>query len=59
MFSVLQVLVSRFASPHVNIRLNSRPVSASVALLDDAVSDGAILMATGDKVSSKSLICGV
>ncbi|XP_013865722.1 hepatocyte growth factor receptor [Austrofundulus limnaeus] len=57
----IQVLVSRFASPHVNIRLDSRPVSASVALLDDTVSDGAVLMATGDKITKIPLIgpgCG-
>lgn len=45
-----QVLFSRVASPHVNIRLDSRPVSASVALPGDEHSDGALLMATGNKV---------
>lgn len=58
MSCVLQVLVSRFASPHVNIRLDSRPVSASVALQDAVVSDGAVLMATGNTVSTKPLIHG-
>lgn len=48
--TLLQVLFSRFASPHVNIRLDSRPVSASVALLDTEPSDRALLMATGNKV---------
>uniref|UniRef100_A0A7N6F5Y0 receptor protein-tyrosine kinase n=1 Tax=Anabas testudineus TaxID=64144 RepID=A0A7N6F5Y0_ANATE len=55
------VLFSRFASPHVNIRLDSRPVSASVALLDGDQSDGALLMATGNKITKVPLIgpgCG-
>ncbi|XP_037538990.1 hepatocyte growth factor receptor [Nematolebias whitei] len=52
----IQVLVSRFASPHVNIRLDSRPVSASVALQDPVVSDGAVLMATGNKITRIPLI---
>uniref|UniRef100_A0A8C9ZF29 Hepatocyte growth factor receptor n=1 Tax=Sander lucioperca TaxID=283035 RepID=A0A8C9ZF29_SANLU len=42
----IQVLFSRFASPHVNIRLDSRPVSASVALLDADGSNGTLLMIT-------------
>ncbi|XP_029290542.1 hepatocyte growth factor receptor isoform X2 [Cottoperca gobio] len=57
----IQVLFSRFASPHVNIRLDSRPVSASVALLDAGGSDGALLMATGNKITKVPLIgpgCG-
>ncbi|XP_037833963.1 hepatocyte growth factor receptor [Kryptolebias marmoratus] len=57
----IQVLVSRFASPHVNIHLDSQPVSASVALLDPAGSDGAMLMATGNKITKIPLIgpgCG-
>uniref|UniRef100_A0A7N6FBQ6 Hepatocyte growth factor receptor n=1 Tax=Anabas testudineus TaxID=64144 RepID=A0A7N6FBQ6_ANATE len=57
----IQVLFSRFASPHVNIRLDSRPVSASVALLDGDQSDGALLMATGNKITKVPLIgpgCG-
>uniref|UniRef100_A0AAX7VB48 receptor protein-tyrosine kinase n=1 Tax=Astatotilapia calliptera TaxID=8154 RepID=A0AAX7VB48_ASTCA len=55
------VLFSRFASPHVNIHLDSRPVTASVALLDADHSDGAILMATGNKITKVPLIgpgCG-
>uniref|UniRef100_A0AAX7TDP8 receptor protein-tyrosine kinase n=1 Tax=Astatotilapia calliptera TaxID=8154 RepID=A0AAX7TDP8_ASTCA len=57
----IQVLFSRFASPHVNIHLDSRPVTASVALLDADHSDGAILMATGNKITKVPLIgpgCG-
>lgn len=52
--SVFQVLFSRFASPHVNIRLDSRPVSTSVALLGADQSEGALLMATGNKVGLKT-----
>ncbi|KAF7223929.1 hepatocyte growth factor receptor [Nothobranchius furzeri] len=57
----IQVLFSRFASPHVNIRLDSRPVSASVVLPDSAASEGALLMATGNKITKIPLIgpgCG-
>uniref|UniRef100_A0A3B4UX50 Hepatocyte growth factor receptor n=1 Tax=Seriola dumerili TaxID=41447 RepID=A0A3B4UX50_SERDU len=57
----IQVLFSRFASPHVNIHLDSRPVSSSVALLDDNHSEGAMLMATGNKITKVPLIgpgCG-
>ncbi|XP_008276200.1 hepatocyte growth factor receptor isoform X2 [Stegastes partitus] len=57
----IQVLFSRFASPHVNIRLDSRPVSASVALLDSGHANGAMLMATGNKITKVPLIgpgCG-
>uniref|UniRef100_A0A669E8U4 receptor protein-tyrosine kinase n=1 Tax=Oreochromis niloticus TaxID=8128 RepID=A0A669E8U4_ORENI len=57
----IQVLLSRFASPHVNIHLDSRPVTTSVALLDADRSDGAILMATGNKITKVPLIgpgCG-
>ncbi|XP_078112626.1 hepatocyte growth factor receptor isoform X2 [Sander vitreus] len=57
----IQVLFSRFASPHVNIRLDSRPVSASVALLDADGSNGTLLMATGNKITMVPLIgpgCG-
>ncbi|KAK2842710.1 hypothetical protein Q5P01_012910 [Channa striata] len=57
----IQVLFSRFASPHVNIRLDLRPVSASVALLHDDHSNGALLMATGNKITKVPLIgpgCG-
>uniref|UniRef100_A0A3Q3WFC8 Hepatocyte growth factor receptor n=1 Tax=Mola mola TaxID=94237 RepID=A0A3Q3WFC8_MOLML len=52
----IQVLFSRFASPHVNIRLDSRPVSASVALLAADPSAGALLMATGNKITKVPLI---
>ncbi|XP_040019328.2 hepatocyte growth factor receptor [Gasterosteus aculeatus] len=57
----IQVLFSRLASPHVNIRLDSRPVSAAVALLEADGSDGALLMATGNKITRVPLIgpgCG-
>ncbi|XP_031717018.1 hepatocyte growth factor receptor isoform X1 [Anarrhichthys ocellatus] len=57
----IQVLFSRFASPHVNFRLDSRPVSTGVALLDADGSDGAMLMATGNKITKIPLIgpgCG-
>ncbi|XP_030587480.1 hepatocyte growth factor receptor [Archocentrus centrarchus] len=57
----IQVLFSRFASPHVNIHLDSRPVISSVALLDADHPDGAILMATGNKITKVPLIgpgCG-
>lgn len=57
----IQVLFSRFASPHVNLRLDSRPVSSSVALLNDDHSDGALLLATGNKITKIPLIgpgCG-
>ncbi|XP_028442004.1 hepatocyte growth factor receptor isoform X2 [Perca flavescens] len=57
----IQVLFSRFAAPHVNIRLDSRPVSASVALLDADGSNGTLLMATGNKITMVPLIgpgCG-
>uniref|UniRef100_A0A3Q1FLZ0 Hepatocyte growth factor receptor n=1 Tax=Acanthochromis polyacanthus TaxID=80966 RepID=A0A3Q1FLZ0_9TELE len=57
----IQVLFSRFASPHVNISLDSRPVSASVALLDSGHTNGALLMATGNKITKVPLIgpgCG-
>ncbi|XP_068459154.1 hepatocyte growth factor receptor [Clinocottus analis] len=52
----IQVQVSRFASPHVNVRLDSRPVSAVVALLDADGSTGALLMATGNKITKVPLI---
>lgn len=52
----LQVLFSRFAVPHVNIRLDSQPVSASVALLDQDGSQGALLLATGNKITRVPLI---
>uniref|UniRef100_A0A7N8WMY0 receptor protein-tyrosine kinase n=1 Tax=Mastacembelus armatus TaxID=205130 RepID=A0A7N8WMY0_9TELE len=52
----IQVLFSRFASPHVNVHLDSRPVTASVALLDGDHSDGALLMATGNKITKVPLI---
>ncbi|XP_020492890.2 hepatocyte growth factor receptor [Labrus bergylta] len=52
----IEVLVSRLASPHVNIRLDSRPVSASVALLDPDQSNGDLLMVTGNKITKIPLI---
>ncbi|KAJ3595885.1 hypothetical protein NHX12_002297, partial [Muraenolepis orangiensis] len=52
----MQVLFSRTASPHVNIRLDSRPVSPSVVLLDPSRSDGALLLATGNKITKVPLI---
>ncbi|KAF7645839.1 hypothetical protein LDENG_00197570 [Lucifuga dentata] len=52
----IQVLFSRSASPHVNIRLDSRSVSPSVALLDAQSPDGALLLATGNKISKVPLI---
>ncbi|KAL6106266.1 met [Pungitius sinensis] len=57
----VQVLFSRSASPHVNIRLDSRPVSAALALPEADGSGGALLMATGNKITSVPLIgpgCG-
>lgn len=57
----IQVLFSRFASPHVNIKLDSSPVSASVVLLGSDQSEGAILMATENKITKIPLIgpgCG-
>ncbi|KAM9754586.1 hepatocyte growth factor receptor isoform 2-T2 [Menidia menidia] len=52
----IQVQFSRFSSPHVNIQLDPRPVSASVVLLDSTQRDGALLMATGNKISKIPLI---
>ncbi|KAK1887471.1 Hepatocyte growth factor receptor, partial [Dissostichus eleginoides] len=52
----IQVLFSRFASPHVNVRLDSQPVSASVALLEADGSGGSLLMATGNKITKVPLI---
>uniref|UniRef100_A0A3B3VM54 receptor protein-tyrosine kinase n=1 Tax=Poecilia latipinna TaxID=48699 RepID=A0A3B3VM54_9TELE len=57
----IQVLFSRFTSPHVNIGLDSSPVSASVVLPDTPHSEGAVLMATGSKITKIPLIgpgCG-
>uniref|UniRef100_A0A672YT21 receptor protein-tyrosine kinase n=1 Tax=Sphaeramia orbicularis TaxID=375764 RepID=A0A672YT21_9TELE len=45
-----------FASPHVNIQLDSRPVSASVALLDGDISHRSLLLATGNKITKVPLI---
>uniref|UniRef100_A0A8C2XTA7 Hepatocyte growth factor receptor n=1 Tax=Cyclopterus lumpus TaxID=8103 RepID=A0A8C2XTA7_CYCLU len=56
-----QVLFSRLAAPHVNVRLDSGPVSAGVVLLDADGSGGALLMATGNKITKVPLIgpgCG-
>ncbi|KAM4734033.1 hepatocyte growth factor receptor isoform 3-T3 [Anableps anableps] len=57
----IQVLFSRFTSPHVNIGLDSNPVSASVVLPDLPHSEGAVLIATGNKITKIPLIgpgCG-
>ncbi|XP_059191776.1 hepatocyte growth factor receptor [Centropristis striata] len=51
----IQVQFSRYASPHVNIRLDSRPVSSSVALMDADGSGGALLVATGNKITKVPL----
>uniref|UniRef100_A0A8C2Z5S7 receptor protein-tyrosine kinase n=1 Tax=Cyclopterus lumpus TaxID=8103 RepID=A0A8C2Z5S7_CYCLU len=59
--SFFQVLFSRLAAPHVNVRLDSGPVSAGVVLLDADGSGGALLMATGNKITKVPLIgpgCG-
>ncbi|XP_068595383.1 hepatocyte growth factor receptor [Brachionichthys hirsutus] len=53
----MQVLFSRFASPHVNVQLDSRPISTSVSLQEE----GALLMAAGNKITKIPLIgpgCG-
>ncbi|XP_068169012.1 hepatocyte growth factor receptor isoform X2 [Antennarius striatus] len=53
----LQVLLSRAASPHVSIQLDSGPISSSVALQEE----GALLVATGNKITKIPLIgpgCG-
>lgn len=52
----IQVLFSRFASPHVNIQLDSRPVSASVVLLDGDSAHRSLLLATGNKITKVPLI---
>ncbi|XP_015227728.1 PREDICTED: hepatocyte growth factor receptor isoform X1 [Cyprinodon variegatus] len=57
----IQVLFSRYASPHVNIALDSNPVTASVVLPRTPQSEGAVLMATGNKITKIPLIgpgCG-
>uniref|UniRef100_A0A667XLY5 MET proto-oncogene, receptor tyrosine kinase n=1 Tax=Myripristis murdjan TaxID=586833 RepID=A0A667XLY5_9TELE len=49
------------ASPHVNIRLDTKPVSASVVLRDPNHPDGALLLVTGNKITKVPLIgpgCG-
>ncbi|KAM9854554.1 hepatocyte growth factor receptor isoform 2-T2 [Aulostomus maculatus] len=59
---LIQVRFSRFASPHVNLRLDSGPVSSGVVLLDaDHPGGGALLLATGNKITKVPLIgpgCG-
>uniref|UniRef100_A0A674P9T4 receptor protein-tyrosine kinase n=1 Tax=Takifugu rubripes TaxID=31033 RepID=A0A674P9T4_TAKRU len=50
------VVFSRFASPHVNIRLDSRPVSGSVVLPGQDPSEGALLLTTGNKITKVPLI---
>uniref|UniRef100_A0A3P9LXL3 Hepatocyte growth factor receptor n=1 Tax=Oryzias latipes TaxID=8090 RepID=A0A3P9LXL3_ORYLA len=52
----IQVLYSRSSSPHVNIRLDSRPVSTSVVLPATAHSKGAVIVATGNKITKIPLI---
>uniref|UniRef100_A0A674NFG1 receptor protein-tyrosine kinase n=1 Tax=Takifugu rubripes TaxID=31033 RepID=A0A674NFG1_TAKRU len=52
----IQVVFSRFASPHVNIRLDSRPVSGSVVLPGQDPSEGALLLTTGNKITKVPLI---
>ncbi|CAN9499011.1 unnamed protein product [Ophioblennius macclurei] len=55
----IQVLMSRSASPHVDIQLDSSPVSSSVAVSEG--SEGALLVATGNKITKVPLIgpgCG-
>ncbi|KAJ0029078.1 hypothetical protein NQD34_004075 [Periophthalmus magnuspinnatus] len=48
----LQILFSRSSSPHVNIALDSAPVSSSLLLQDQ----GRLLVATGNKITSVPLI---
>uniref|UniRef100_A0A8C4Z8D9 receptor protein-tyrosine kinase n=1 Tax=Gadus morhua TaxID=8049 RepID=A0A8C4Z8D9_GADMO len=50
----IQVLFSRAASPHVNVRLDSRPVTTMV-LLDPEGPGGALLLATGSKITKVPL----
>ncbi|XP_034031628.1 hepatocyte growth factor receptor [Thalassophryne amazonica] len=52
----IQVVFSRSAFPHVNIRLDPRPISPSVALLDAHSPQGALLLATGNKITKVPLI---
>ncbi|XP_077452292.1 hepatocyte growth factor receptor isoform X2 [Stigmatopora argus] len=52
---LIQVRFSRFASPHVSLRLDSRPVTSSVALFDGHGA-GALLLATGNKITKVPLI---
>ncbi|XP_057692262.1 hepatocyte growth factor receptor isoform X1 [Corythoichthys intestinalis] len=52
---LIQVRFSRFASPHVSLRLDSRPVTSSVALFDGQGA-GALLLATGNKITKVPLI---
>ncbi|XP_061534063.1 hepatocyte growth factor receptor isoform X1 [Phycodurus eques] len=57
---LIQVRFSRLASPHVNLRLDSQPVTSSVALLNGQ-DGGALLLATGNKITKVPLIgpgCG-
>uniref|UniRef100_A0A8C7ZN56 Sema domain-containing protein n=1 Tax=Oryzias sinensis TaxID=183150 RepID=A0A8C7ZN56_9TELE len=51
-----KVLYSRSSSPHVNVRLDSRPVSTSVVLPATAHSKGAVIVATGNKITKIPLI---
>uniref|UniRef100_H3DF53 Hepatocyte growth factor receptor n=1 Tax=Tetraodon nigroviridis TaxID=99883 RepID=H3DF53_TETNG len=52
----IQVVFSRSLRPHVNIRLDSRPVSAGVVLPGQNLSEGALLLATGNKITKVPLI---
>ncbi|CAL8376223.1 unnamed protein product [Arctogadus glacialis] len=49
-----QVLFSRAASPHVNVRLDSRPVTTMVLLAPEGPG-GALLLATGNKITKVPL----
>ncbi|XP_051917176.1 hepatocyte growth factor receptor [Hippocampus zosterae] len=51
---LIQVRFSRLASPHVNLRLDSQPVTSSATLLDDR-GGGALLVATGNKITKVPL----
>ncbi|XP_061750286.1 hepatocyte growth factor receptor [Nerophis ophidion] len=61
---LLQVRFSRSASPHVNLRLDWRPVTSTVVLPPTGEADGsggALLLATGNKITKVPLIgpgCG-
>ncbi|KAM6972942.1 hepatocyte growth factor receptor [Aplochiton taeniatus] len=52
----IEVVVSRTASPHVDIRLDTRPVGPSTALLSPHSPDGSLLVVTGNKITKVPLI---